>query len=109
MTHKPNKRAEAFWQELVSTYFQFCREKFHDVPTFTGSAPRDLKNIITTLRRRAEKKFDEWDMEHATIRLRLFLEYAYEDEWLRENWLLSNIYRQMDKIIFNAHKQQSKK
>jgi hypothetical protein len=106
MTRKKHHRPpEKYWNELVSMYFSFCNEKFHDVPAFSGSAPRDMKTIIANLRKRAEKQGYEWDHDNATIRWRLFLEQAYKDEWLRTNWLLSNLARQFDKIIFNAHKQ----
>ncbi len=35
-------------------------------------------------------------------RLYLFLQEFYKDTWLRNNFLLSNINRQKDKIFFNA-------
>jgi hypothetical protein len=106
---KTNKTPEPHWQSLVSTYFSFCAEKYHDVPTFDGSAPRDLKSIIVALRKRCESAGEEWTFEAATGRFKHFLEYAYaNDAWLRENWILSNINRHKDKFFFNKSKHASK-
>lgn len=102
---KEKKAPELYWNELVGVYFDFTKQKFHDVPSFDGSAPRDLKTIIQTLRKRAEDKGVEWTHEVATTRFRHFLEWAYMDKWLSENWLLMNINRQKDKIFFSITKQ----
>lgn len=103
-TKKP-KVVEPHWQDLTALYFSFCKEKYNDIPSFDGSAPRDLKNIIQTLRKRAEDKNVEWSHEVATTRFRHFLEYCYSDRWLRDNFILYNINRQKDKIFFNISKQ----
>jgi len=106
MKQKKEKKApELYWNELVSVWFQFCKEKFNDVPTFDGSSPRDLKTIISTLRKRCEDTKHDWSYEAATGRFKHFLEYAFQDKWLSENFLLSNINRQKDKIFFNISKQ----
>lgn len=100
------KPPEPFWGELVSIYFRFCNEKFHDVPTFMGSSPRDMKQIVTALRKRAEKHGYEWNHETATTRWWAFLEFAYRsDAWLRDHWTLFNLSRQKDAIFFNHSKQ----
>jgi hypothetical protein len=104
MKKKKTSAAEPFWNEMVALYFLFCKEKFNEVPSFDNSAPRDLKNIIQTLRKRAEDKQVEWTFEVATTRFRHFLECCYEDRWLSENWLLMNISRQKDKIFFSIAK-----
>lgn len=98
---KEKKAPELYWNELVGVYFDFTKQKFHDVPSFDGSAPRDLKTIIQTLRKRAEDKGVEWTHEVATTRFRHFLEWAFMDKWLSQNWLLQNINRQKDKIFFS--------
>lgn len=96
---------EKYWNDYVSIFFRFCSQKFHDVPTFDGSAPRDLKAIVTALRKRAEHAGVEWDYETATSRFHHFLEFAIQDKWLAENWLLSNLNRQKDKLFLNHSKQ----
>lgn len=93
---------EPFWNELVEVWFNFCKEKFNEPPTFDGSAPRDLKFIVSTLHERAIASELEWTEELATSRFHKFLSFAYESsEWLRNNWLLSNLNRQKDAIFFN--------
>lgn len=95
---------EPHWNELVEVYFSFCRQHFDETPSFDGSAPRDLKSIIKSLRERAEKLSLYWDLDTARFRLHKFLEFAIKDNWLKNNWLLFNINRQKDKIFFNIRK-----
>jgi hypothetical protein len=101
---KKPKTVEPYWQDFIDCYFEFTKSKFTVKPSFDGSAPRDLKNIIQTLKKRAEDAGIEWTKETAIHRFRLFLQYAFSDWWLSENWLLQNINRQKDKIIFKAAK-----
>ena len=104
---KKKRPPEPYWNKLVSVYFEFCRSRFNDEPSFDGSAPRDMKNILIYLRTRAEAKDIEWTEEIAATRWKSFIEYAFTNRWLAENWLLSNINRQKDAIVFNSSKQQS--
>lgn len=107
---KQSRAAEPFWNDMVSIFFKFCKEKFDAVPTFDHSQPRDLKSIIIALRKRCEDSGREWDFETATSRFRHFLEYAHENnQWLRNNWLLSNLDRQKDAVFFNISKQRAGK
>jgi hypothetical protein len=101
MAAKKRKSPEPFFSSLVEVWFNFCREKFDESPTFDGSAPRDLKSIIIALRERAEKSGLEWTENVATTRLHNFLLYAWQDYWLSKNWLLSNISRQKEKIFYS--------
>ena len=102
---KKQTTPELFWNDLVSVYFSFCKEKYNTIPTFDNSSPRDLKAIIITLRKRAENKGVEWNYETATTRLRHFLEWCFMDKWLSQNWILQNLNRQKDKIFMNASRQ----
>lgn len=99
---KKPKVIEPYFQDLVGVYFEFTKTKFSISPSFDGSAPRDLKAIAQYLRKRAEDIGVEWTKETAIIRFATFLQYAFSDWWLSENWLLSNINRQKDKVVFNA-------
>lgn len=102
---KKEKVAEPYWQELVELYFDFCKKRFNEVPSFDGSSPRDLKSIIQSLRKRAESAQIEWTPGVARTRLRRFLEFAVADDWLSRNFLLSNLNRQKDKIFFTISSQ----
>lgn len=106
-TPKPKKQKfiEPHWDVIVQTWFKFCVDFKGDKPSFDGSAPRDLKNIIKELRERAESKNIEWSELAAVTRLNKFLQVANTYKYLNENWLLSNINRQKDIIFFNLAKQ----
>lgn len=99
---RPRKPPEPFWNELVEHYFSFCKLFFSVSPTFSGSAPRDLKLIVETLHKRCVESGKDWTLISARDRLWAFLKCAYDDPWLKNNFLLSNINRQKDKIFFNA-------
>lgn len=105
MKKKKQSIPEPFWNEQVGIFFEFTKSKFHDAPSFDNSAPRDLKNILITLRKRAEDKGIEWTYEVATSRFRHFLEWSYMDKWLADNWLLMNINRQKDRVFFAITRQ----
>ena len=70
---RPKKPPEPFWDAIVSTWFRFCITFYSEEPTFSGSAPRDLKLIVESLRHRAEKKSIQWTEESATAGLWSFL------------------------------------
>jgi hypothetical protein len=97
---KKPKVIEPYWQEMVSCYFDFCKEKFNETPSFDGSSPRDLRNIIQVLRKRAEDKGVEWTSDAAKSRFRSFLEHCYLDRWLRDHFILSVLNRQKDVVLF---------
>lgn len=95
------KQPEPFFQDIVSDWFHYCRDKFDEEPSFTGSSPKDLKLILVSLRERADKSEVEWSLLIARHRFKMFLDFAWQQKWLREHWLLSNINRQKDTIFFN--------
>ena len=99
---KKEKNPEPFWNDLVELYFSFCEEKFNDRPTFDGSSPRDLNQIIVSIRKRAELKNIDWNIESAKKRVRAFFDLAFQDDFLSKNFILSSINRQKDKIFFKA-------
>ena len=99
---KEKKPAELYWQKFIDVYFEYTMEKFSAPPTFDGSAPRDLKSIVVSLRTRAEAQGVEWTEETAMKRFKEFLDMAYSEWWLREHWMLSNINRSKDPIFFKV-------
>ena len=101
---KKETTPEPFWNELVGVFFSFCRKEFNEVPTFDGSAPRDMLSIIKALKKRAETKNIAWTLDEATKRFQTFLEHANKDKFLHENFLLLNLNRFKDKVFFNAAK-----
>lgn len=102
---KKVKEVEPYWPEMVEIWLKICRDIFKDKPTFTGSAPRDLKEIVKPLRERTKSIEIEWTLTVAQQRLYNFFKFAYDtNNWLQKNWLLSNINRQKDAVFFNLRK-----
>lgn len=105
MKKKKNPRTpQPHWDKLVTVWFKFCCDNLCDAPVFDGSAPRDLLNIVKALQHRAITSGEEWSETVATSRLHMFLTFAFQDSWLKKNWLLSNLNRQKEKIFFNLRK-----
>ena len=103
---KREEPPEPFWEKLIEVWFCFGIDKFKVKPSFERDDPRILKRIVHRLKKRAEDKKIEWNEESGPRRLGIFLEMAYSDKWLSENFLLSNLEKQFDKVIQN---QSSKK
>lgn len=95
-----------FWNELVELWFAFNEQKFHERPSFKDADPKHLKKIVLALKKRAEEKSVEWTKDSSTFRLKSFLDDSFTDQWLKSNFLLSNLDKQMDKIILKQPKQQ---
>ena len=87
-----------YWKELVAVYYKFYESKFNAKPDFTRLAPKNLQEIIDKLRKTAEQSSVEWTEQNAAAMLGEFLESAYADKWLRQNFLLSHINKQFQKV-----------
>lgn len=94
-----SKNKQAFWQPIVKAYFDFYEKKFEEIPSFDGSSPRDLNSIIEALKKRATLACVIWTEDIAVSRVLSFLEFCYNDSWLRDNFMLQNLNRQKDKIF----------
>jgi hypothetical protein len=57
------------------------------------------------MKKRSEERQVEWTYEIASAMLEKFLEFCYMDNWLRDNFLLSNLNRQKDKIFIKIKSQ----
>ena len=90
------------WTPLVDMYFVWYKEKFGFKPDFTGVSIKSLKLIIEKLQTIAKENNVEWSEKNARGYLKKILTEAYEDEWLKQNFLLENINKQFSKIRANA-------
>lgn len=90
-----------FWKQLVDVWFEFYKKNVGNgtPPTFKGSAPKNLKNIVENLKQRSLQKNNPWTEETAIFVLGKFLEMAIRIDWLKNNFLLQNLDRQFDKIV----------
>lgn len=100
-TKKNEEPPEPYWDVLVKTWFDFGMEKFKVKPSFDGQDPKIFKRIIQRLKKRALSKDVPWTQETGAARLRIFLEMAFSDKWISQNFLLSNLEKQFDKVIQN--------
>ena len=97
-TTKHKRPKEPFYKLAVEIWFNFYEERFFEKPTFDTSAPRDLKLIMESLRKRAELQGREWTELLAKERLTGFLNYAYSDQWIRNHFTLRILNSQKDPI-----------
>jgi dynactin complex subunit len=95
---KQKKTKEPFYKMAVDLWFSFYKEKFIDAPTFDTSAPRDLKLILESLRKRAETQGQVWTEELCIQRLKHFLNFAYNDLWISQHFTLRILNSQKDCI-----------
>ena len=95
-----------YWGKIVETWFSFYKKYYLIDPTFTGAAAKNLKLIIDRLKALSEKMVlpaDRgpviWSEDYAIKIFTKFLEMAISDTWIRDNFLLSNLYSKFDSII----------
>jgi len=88
------------WKEIVDAWFDFYTSKKDYQPTFTPRDSKALKEVIKNLKVKAsEKGFLDWDKDYCLRVFNHFLNLAYSDNWLSENFLLPNLYSKFDSII----------
>ena len=105
---KETELPEPFWNDLVKTWFEFNKKNLNIEPSFAGQDPKIFKRIVQRLKDRAEKKKVEWTATSGTQRLQLFLDAAFNDKWLKDHFLLSNLEKQFDTVIQRMSEQQKK-
>lgn len=94
------KKTIEHWKTLVDYWFSFYETKFQAKPTFNKTAAASLKSIMGFIKKNAsEKSHDQaWTEEFAKRCLERFLNLAYEDNWLKANFLLNNLSSKYDSI-----------
>jgi len=97
------KEPTAFWNNFVEIWFRFYETQIGSKPTFNGANANHLKSIV----KRLEKLYNEknagtdkvWDELSSARILNHFLDNALKHEWLKANFLLTNLSVQFDKIV----------
>jgi hypothetical protein len=100
--------AAKFWAPLVELWFTFNEEKYGARPTFHGADPRHFRKILDILEQRAINAGLQWTERIAHERLRAFLDIAFKDQWMQQNFLLPHLDKFMDKFILNQQHGNSK-
>lgn len=98
------KDVTLYWKKIVQAWYDFFSSKFSNKPTFDAISQKSLKLIVQNLKQRTEEAGIIWSEENAVATLNKFLELAYSDSWLKNNFQLKNLNSQFDKII-NLNKQ----
>lgn len=89
-----------FWNSLVEVWFNRYEMHVGEKPTFNPSSAKSLKDICTKLRKLYKEKNDkDWDEIKALASLNKFIDNALADHWLANNFLLTNLNTQFDKIL----------
>lgn len=99
---KKKEDSTPHWMVLVDVWFEFYEKHEGLKPSFAGSDPRELKEIVGKLQKRAEEEEYEWTEEVAKDTLLYFLKIAKRGKWLKDHFLLMNINRQFDTILSHA-------
>lgn len=97
-----NEKKESFpyWSSLVEVWFNRYEMHIGEKPTFPPSSAKNLKNICTRLRKMyKEKNSHDWDEVKALASLNKFLDNALKDVWISNNFLLTILNSQFDKIL----------
>ena len=102
---KKKEDATPHWQALVSEWFRFYAQMFNGAePSFTHSpeAREALRMLIAKLKHRIETHpstaGQEWTEGLAVDWFRKFLIKAWEENWMRQNFLLKNLNTSFDAI-----------
>ena len=91
---------QSHWNLLVEKWFSFYENNFSVKPTFTGASAKTFKSVVDQLEKRSRSSGLEWTELQAVETLNVFLEKAMQhSEWLKRNFLLSNIANQFDAIV----------
>lgn len=85
-----------FFEELLDVWSEFYENEFNSKPS---PDRENLKTIILKIRNFCYEKKYVWDKDFAKKSLTHFLKKAIKNDWLRENFLLSNIAKQFDSIL----------
>lgn len=94
------KEPTKFWKSFVDIWFRRYDEVTGAKPTFNGASAKNLKSIIQRLEKLYyDKNSHEWEEVKALITFNKFLDNALKDDWLKSNFLLTNLSTQFDKIV----------
>jgi hypothetical protein len=94
------KEPTKFWKSFVDIWFRRYDEVTGAKPTFNPAAAKNLKSIIQRLEKMYfDKNNEHWEEVKALITFNKFIDNALRDDWLKSNFLLTNLSTQFDKII----------
>lgn len=99
-TAPEKKQVTIFWNNFVDIWFRVYETQIGSKPTFNGANANHLKSIVKRLEKMYSDKNDKaWDELSSARTLNHFFDNALKHEWLKANFLLTNLSVQFDKIV----------
>lgn len=102
-TAPAKKEKTKFWQNMVDIWFRVYETQIGSKPTFNGANANHLKSIVDRLEKAYNEKNKDtdyvWDELSSAKTLNHFLNNALKNDWLKANFLLTNLSVQFDKIL----------
>lgn len=102
-------RDALFWEPMKIKYSDFYKGKFELKPDFNSSEGKSLIGVLEKIKETADEKKVAWTKENAARYLERFLELAYEDKWVKDNFTLANIKKQFQILRDNGRAKQGDK
>lgn len=93
------------YKKLVFVWFELYPQLFGFKPTFNALDGSKIKSIEKKLKSKCEEFQQEWTGESAEDLFRQFLDVAYSDKWLKDNFQLQILDSKFDIIIAKSMKQ----
>lgn len=98
---KERKPIEHF-NPCVAIWFEVYLSSYGRKPTFKSPEAASFKSLLLKLKDSCAEAGKDWTQENATQALRAYLMAARKDNWLCNNFLISNLNRQYDKVLSMA-------
>lgn len=99
-TYKPDNKTE-HWNALVLQYFSYFEWLTGRKPAFMSAEPKALKEVSKVLHTIYCKRNPncEWDEKTALERHKAFYDSATSIQWYKQNFSISNLHHNFDKIV----------
>lgn len=94
-----SKKEVEYYSEFLKVWFTVYEEKFKTKPTMTETDGKKLKSIIQKLKNKSADSNYDWGPASGEKLFRHFLEIAYSDTWIRDNYQLQILDNKFDIII----------
>lgn len=89
-----------FWKEFIGVWNNFYLKKLENEYNYMAKDFGSFKKIYGFLKKRIETKKRNFSEENLMETFKWFLEKAWEkDEWLRQNFTVSNVLSQFNQIV----------
>lgn len=100
---KRKEETNPLWKPFIACFDEWYKERYGNAYIFRGVDMKCMKEIFGFLKQRAELKKAAFTEENLLAAFSYFLQKAWnKDEWIRNNFSLSNLLLQFNQIV-NSH------